>query len=606
MKNYAFYGLTISFILLLFAACTRDLDEVTTINNIPTPSVKVSGTFIGLIVDETETPIIDAAINVGTVSTFSDENGFFRLTGLFDTKGSFMTVEKTGFFDAYGRVTPVEDGTVQVKFTLKNNNTSTASSSRAHVLSTDYFLVEFSEDAYQTAENTPYSGEVTINSTFLDPTSDNFPKEYVGNLIGTSNQQTHLIEPIGIINVELFSENGAPLQLQTPAKITMDIPEELRGQVPSEASLWHLDTESGLWIEEGIATLNGNQYEATVEHFTLWCVGQGVLLNSVIVSGQITQQGNPIPNVLLRKTYNFSPIYRHECYADENGNYAMEVLKDREFTIEVLDDCSSILTGVSEPMGLSGDTEIDIAVPLTSNSVNITGTLTDCDNNPVANGYVLIAYSANKFDEVVLTDENGAYELFLETCNTETATIKGFDPVGNLASTNLTITGSGNYDLSTCATAFQGELIISLEGETPYVINNCRFTKERVVFPPGIEFDHYTVKAIDNFSSFPDITGEFADYTLEINLPVIDDGVIPPPSPIIIPETSPNPPVVFHGFGLVFPMQNEVTETLLDVTYEYDGVDNIGFLINRSFGGVDVNNSEESKGTFQIKAILQE
>ena len=53
-------------------------------------------------------------------------------------------------------------------------------------------------------------------------------------------------------------------------------------------------------------------------------------------------------------------------------------------------------------------------------------------------------------------------------------------------------------------------------------------------------------------------------------------------------------------------MQNEVTETLLDVTYEYDGVDNIGFLINRSFGGVDVNNSEESKGTFQIKAILQE
>jgi len=601
MKNYAFYGLTISFFLLLFVACTNDLDELTTINNIPTPSVKVTGTFIGLILDEAATPIVDAEINIGTTSTISDENGFFKITGLFDTKRNFVTVKKAGFFDGYGRVTPVEDGTVQVKFTLKNNDTNSTSSSKAYVLSTDYFQIEFSEAAYQTAQNTPYSGSVMINSTFLDPTSDNFPKEYVGDLIGISNQQTHLITPLGIINVELSSDDGTPLQLQTSAKITMDIPQKLRNQAPNEAALWYLDTESGLWMEEGKATLNGNQYEATVDHFTLWCIGNGQLFETVILSGQITQQGNPYPHALLGLNYN--PILRGEFYTDENGNYVREVLKDVEFTLEILDDCRSVLTSTSEPTGLSSDKEINMEAPLTSNSMNITGVLTDCDNNPIANGYVLIAYIANRFDEVVLTDENGAYQLFLETCNTETATIKGFDPVENMLSASLTIEGSGEYNLSTCATGFQGEIIFSPDGETPYVINNCTFTKERVLIA-GLEVDQYNVKVLDFFPTYPAITDEFADYTIQVLL--TEDIPVPPGSPYVRPEASDNPPIVF-SFPPINPIPNEITTELIDVTYKYDA--SSVFTFNRSFTGIDdlINgNATEFKGTIQIRAVLQE
>lgn len=601
MKSYSLYGLVILVCLFICSACTKDLDEITTIDNIPAPSVKVSASFIGLIVDEQQVPVADARVKIGSQDGLSDENGFFKLTGLFDNKGTFITIQKDGFFNAYGSVIPVKDGTVQVRFALKTNtNTSTTSSNKTYVHTADNFQVSFEKDAYQTPQKEAYTGEVIINSTFLDPTSDNFSSEYVGTLIGKREQQTTLIQPFGIINLELFSDSGTPLQIEKSANIKMEVPMALRNQVPNEASLWYLDTELGVWIEEGTAMLNGDSYEGTVEHFTLWAIGTGRDFVTVTLSGQITQQGNPYPNARLGLSYN--PVLRGEHYADENGNYVIEVLKEADFELEVLDDCRSVLASTAEPTGIMNDKDINIDVPLTANSVTISGVLTDCDDNPVTNGYVLVSFRENKFNQVVLADENGQYQLNFENCNTEDALVKGFDAASGLTGSNLAIQGSGIYDLPTCVTTYQGELIFNVDGETPYVINNCTFIKEVVVIN-GLDIDQYKIKALDLFPTYPAITDEFSEYGITV---LLRTDPFAPAGPVELPTTSANPPIVF-SFPPIRPIQNSVSDDFIDITFEYD--EESLFSISRSFTGVDDlhgANVSEFKGSVQIKAILQE
>jgi len=601
MKNYVLYGLAICFSLFILSACTKDLDEITTIDNIPEPSVKVSASFLGLIVDEQAIPVADARVKIGSENAFSDENGFFKLTGLFDDNGTFIEIQKQGFFDAYGSVIPVKEGTVQVKFILKaRNNTGTTSSNKAYVHTADNFQVSFQKDSYQTLQKEAYTGTVTVRSTFLDPTTDNFSSEYVGKIIGKSGEQVTLVQPIGLINLELFSENDAPLQIGNSAKIKMKVPAALQNKVLSEASLWYLDTELGIWVEEGMATLNGDSFEGTVEHFTLWCIGTGQDLETVTVSGQITQGGNAYPNARLGHGYN--AILRSEFYADENGNYVIEVLKNAGFRLEVLDDCRSSLTSVTEEMGILDDKVINLEVPLTANSVTISGTLTDCDNNPVANGYVLLSYQENKFNQVLLANENGQYQLNFENCNTEDVLLKGFDAGSGLTSANLAVQGNGIYDLSTCATTFQGELIFSITGELPYVINNCTFTKEKII-AAGLEVDQYKIKALDLFPTYPELTGALAEYGFTV---LLRPDPLAPAGPIELPEASENAPILFT-FPPINPIQNSVTEDLIDITFEYD--ENSLFSISRSFTGVnDLYGANEMKfkGSVQIKAILQE
>lgn len=603
MKNYSLYGLAIFVCLFIFSACTKDLDKLTTIETIPTPSVKVSASFIGLIVDEQAVPVVDAMVKIGSENGITDENGFFKLSGLFDNKGTVIEVEKDGFFNAYGNVIPVKDGTVQVRFILKaRTNTNIASSSKVYVHTADNFQVSFQEDAYQNLQKETYTGEVTIQSTFLDPSSDKFSNEYVGNLIGTSEQKANLIQPFGIINLELFSDNGTPLQINKSANITMKVPAAFRDKVPSEASLWYLDTDSGVWIEEGTATLNGDFYEGTVDHFTNWCLGTGIPFETSTLSGKITQQGNPYPNARLGLSYN--PVLRSEYYADENGNYVIEVLNEQDFKLELLDDCRTVLTSITEPVGISSDREINIEVPLTANSFSISGTLTDCEENPVANGYVLVSYQGNDFNQVILADENGQYKLSFENCNSDNALVKGFDPTSDLTSPNVEIEGSGVYDLPTCATAFQGELIFTIDGEEPYIIKNCSFTKERT-FVAEVEVDEYTIKALDLFPTYPSVTGIFADYTIIFFIKVGNTGPFPPGGPMTLPEISGNPPIVFT-FPPIYPNPNSISDDFIDVSFEYEK--NSQFTINRSLTGINdlFANGNTFSGSVQIQAILQE
>ena len=63
--------------------------------------------------------------------------------------------------------------------------------------------------------------------------------------------------------------------------------------------LWYFDEQKGMWVEEGVATKQGNQYVGTVNHFTDWNCDIPSEWNTVI-TGRILCNGAGVPDDLVR------------------------------------------------------------------------------------------------------------------------------------------------------------------------------------------------------------------------------------------------------------------------------------------------------------------
>jgi len=105
--------------IVIVSSCGKDMDNpLPPLDNIPEPAVKVSATIYGLILEEDNQPIADALVQLDKESSVTDENGYFKLSGLFNNQGAQMKVSKEGYFDGFGTVVPYADLSVGTKMIL--------------------------------------------------------------------------------------------------------------------------------------------------------------------------------------------------------------------------------------------------------------------------------------------------------------------------------------------------------------------------------------------------------------------------------------------------------------------------------------------------------
>lgn len=113
------------------------------------------------------------------------------------------------------------------------------------------------------------TGQVTVDLTVVNPAQD--PTQMPGGFVTSTGA---LMESAGAIIVSPRDAAGNRLQLAAGKTATIRIPLSTRGTVEPTIPLFWLNTETGLWVQEGTATLMGtapNQYyEGTVTHFTAW------------------------------------------------------------------------------------------------------------------------------------------------------------------------------------------------------------------------------------------------------------------------------------------------------------------------------------------------
>ena len=273
--------------LVLGLAGCFDSDDADPATPQPTPTGTVSGTVVE---SRTGAGLAGVAVTSSGRSASTSADGNYTLTEVpagdgkvvsFELAGHAksvfsVSVPASGAARASARLTPV--GATQT-FDAATAATVTVAGSAAQVTLPAAGLV--------TAAGTAATGVVKAELTVIDPASDprNMPGNFTAQAAGGGTQP---IESFGAIKVSLTNAAGATLNLAAGKSATIRIPLSTRSpSPPASVPLFYLNEATGLWLQEGSATLAGsapNQYyEGTVTHFTYWNADQ--VTDTITVSG---------------------------------------------------------------------------------------------------------------------------------------------------------------------------------------------------------------------------------------------------------------------------------------------------------------------------------
>lgn len=260
----------------------------------------------GTVTDTEGNPIAGVIVNTGEITVYSDERGCFSLNKVADASGRFVltfskegyfTVTRSGVFErniSMQVVMQPKGGNNTASVSFSSNNTSTIEAAGMKVVVPPASLV--------TMDGRAYEGTVRAEMFYLSPDNGNFSQMMPGGdlaAIRTDETDATLIS-YGMVEVSLSDANGNKLQLKEgeQSEMTFPIPEGMKENPPTSIPLWYFDENSGLWIEEGEATLQGDVYVGNVGHFS-WH-NLDVPSERVTINGKVSDcQGRPVPRIMV-------------------------------------------------------------------------------------------------------------------------------------------------------------------------------------------------------------------------------------------------------------------------------------------------------------------
>ena len=212
-----------------------------------------------------------------------------------------------------------------------------------------------------TATGAAASGMVTAEVTPINPATNpgNMPGNYTARVAGSGALQT--IESFGALNVTLKDAAGKPLNLAAGKTATIRIPLATRSaSAAATMPLFYFDEASGLWVQEGTATLAGTApnryYEGTVSHFTYWNADQ--VTDTIRVIGCVQDMAGA--RVAGAEVESFGSDYsgRSSVVSNVTGDFAVPIRKGSIANIVArLGDRSSSVVRV-------GPSQVDIVLPV--------------------------------------------------------------------------------------------------------------------------------------------------------------------------------------------------------------------------------------------------
>jgi len=242
-----------------------------------------------------------------------------------------------------------------------------------------------------------------------------------GELLGGLNDTLRLLRSFGMASIELRDANMNELQLVNGQSATLkfNIPTTLQADAPATIDWWSFDEAQGIWMHEGTAQRQSNQYVGQASHFSWWNCDIPKYFNDLYGSVN-TSDGTPISDAQVKVV---SPtLGTGITYTNAEGVFTGRVPKNQLLTLNVYLTCSTIndwalahsetLNSQTQALSSSITASLDGRYP-------ITGTVVNCQNQPVASGYVKIG------PKVFLTNESGQFNI--QTCALDEYVIRGYD-----------------------------------------------------------------------------------------------------------------------------------------------------------------------------------
>ncbi|WP_298510947.1 leucine-rich repeat domain-containing protein [uncultured Kordia sp.] len=410
--------------------------------------------FIGSITDTSGNKLENVQIIIGNTTTLTNNNGLFILNDVDVFENfAYIKAQKEGYINGSRVVLPKTDGVNIINIVLfqKDVVATVNSGETSQVSLPNGAEVNFGGD-FTTATGEAYTGPVDVVLHYITPNSEETFTQMPGSLFAqTATNEASALETYGMLSVNLFSPAGEALNINsnTPARIEFPVDESQTNIAPETINLWYFDEENGYWKEEGQAVKEGNKYVAEVTHFTWW--NCDIPFDSIDFCFSI----NPLHTdatipyyVVITRVSNNQIIYAGDIYA-----YNVEcglVPNNEEISINIYsssETCNTELIHSETLGGYTTDTTVDISFTEEVTSTSITGIATNCDGDPIINGYVYID-SANTFS---ITD--GTIDIAYLNCSPETIIIQVLDfDTGTWAIINNVTVNGNAVNLGTIST----------------------------------------------------------------------------------------------------------------------------------------------------------
>ncbi len=430
----------LSLLFLTLFACRNDVDETLSSEETTTPPIitisdyepeviNVTATLFGTVLDEAGNAISGASVSLGNNAKTTDDGGRFVFNDVtMNSEGTFVEVIKNGYFEGSDRFFPQEGSVNYTTITLlaRENSGNFVSSDGGVITTSDGVSLDFPANSVVSSNGTTYEGEVEVYARWIDPTAENLQEIMPGGLQGISEPldgssgdlEEVALASFGMVAVEIESPSGQSLNLGNDlnATITFPIPDELIGNAPAEIPLWYFSDTYGIWVREGTATLQGSNYVGEVSHFSFWnCDAPFPLveLQGMVVS----EDGNPIQGGYVRITI-VSSGWSACGWINSEGVFSGKVPKNEELTIEILQNYNSCSVYSANIGPFSDDVDLGTITVTDPTVVDITGTILNCNGDPLENGWVEITLGDDTYTYYVSNSNN--LSVALNNCDDET------------------------------------------------------------------------------------------------------------------------------------------------------------------------------------------
>jgi hypothetical protein len=385
-------------------------------------------------------------------------------------------VTKEGFFTGSRTIVTNEHAVNYVRIELIPRTSAgdfSAAAGGTISLSAGHSVVFESNSVVVAAGNAPYSGNVHVFSAYLDPTNESTGNRMPGDLRGISaaGKETGL-QSFGMMAVELEGDGGEKLQIAPGKKatLTMNLLSAQQASAPATIPLWYFNDTTGKWIEQGTASRSGNSYVGQVGHFSFWnCDAPcGVVYFKLHVNDQ---HGDPVAFANLVFESGSAGIRTGQ--ADEAGNAQGWIVQGQTLQLKVKDDCGNVV--YTQSVGpLQSDVNLGtVTATLTKSAITVKGSVVDCSNIAVGDGFVNILLDGMNYRRPVT---NGVFSTAINRCavlSTDLEVTAGDHTHAQLGTAVKLPAAGGVLDagtLTACGTAITQFVTYTINGSTYRIV----------------------------------------------------------------------------------------------------------------------------------------
>lgn len=519
--------------LFILSSCRKDVNTRETIIISPEPEVNVISNMRGVVLDEEDMPVASALVTIRSESTFTNSEGEYSFEEIVANQGKEqIQVTKDGYYTQATKIYNQSEGDAYNRITLLTKNQSMivkGNQGTAFPIQEGASMV-FSQNSLKKSDGTIYNGEARVFARYLNPTSGDFTRKMMSELVGVgADGNKKALRPLGMLHLEIKSGDGELLEINEDVGIELEFPippDQLEG-LDTEIPSWIYDLEEEFWLEnvDCYPATTGN-YGCTIYNTGTWscCVPvEGIEVSLDVFNSDAT------PASFVKVEFEDNNSYFHfGSYTNANGQVqGMIPINVDGFGLTVQDLCDNIVYEDLDAGPYTVNTDLpDILLDVTVEEflINVQGILQDCDGLAATEGWVNVRYPGYEKNFGINPDGSFDFNVYLNCVSFPDMEIVAYDGNGEQATNPIFHNQLSDIEtgIITSCEAIASSLEINGNGESmqmfPVLYDNV-WSEPTAIYVqsklPGGEF----YLRIDNYAGL-------GSYTAEIEI-INETGIFP-------------------------------------------------------------------------------